>query len=446
MKRNVSHRLEQWKTSPDRKPLLLFGARQVGKTYSLRHFGAQAYENVAYVDFARDTEAASIFEGSLNPANLISQLGAYLRMDILPGRTLIVLDEVQLCERALTALKYFCDEAPEQHVIAAGSLLGVRLRRERSLFPVGKVDMLTLHPMSFDEYLTARGEERLSGLIAGALSANERFSLHARAMDLYREYLLVGGMPEVVAGFVGTVQDNVQGAYALAQRRQLEIEQAYLADIAKYAPSAEMPRISEAWRSVPGQLAKENHKFQYRAIRSGGRAGQYEASLAWLEATGTVVRCVRVSEAVAPLVSFADPGSFKLYMADTGLLSALYQAVPSDVRPEDNKAAHFRGSLAENYVMQQLSSRDVAPNYWGTPSKAEVEFVVRDAGGGIVPIEVKSGSNVRSTSLGAFCRAYDPLYSIRVSARNFGFEGDVRSVPLYAVCYLADELSAARSA
>ena len=443
MERRITRALLDWKDSPSRKPLLLFGARQVGKTYTLRELGHTAYESVAFVDFVRDTWAAPVFEGSLDPHVLVPQLSAYLGMDILPGKTLLVLDEIQLCERALTALKYFCDDAPEYHVAAAGSLLGVKLRRDQSLFPVGKVDMMALHPMSFDEYLAARGEGRLAALIKEALAANQSFGLHERALELYREYLLVGGMPEVVASFVGA--GAVPGALDLVRSRQLEIDRAYLADIAKYAPMGEMPRVSEVWASVPSQLAKENRKFQYKTIRTGARANQYESAIAWLVSTGTVQRCYRVGEGVAPLTTFENLSSFKLYKADTGLLAASYQALPVDVMPHDDKAARFRGGMAENYVMQQFVSRDVLPHYWGTASRAEVEFVERDRNGEVVPIEVKSGSNVRSSSLGVYRRSYGPAYAVRVSARNFGFEDGVRSIPLYAACYFADELMSAGS-
>lgn len=441
MERRIFAALQDWKTSPSRKPLLLFGARQVGKTYALRDFGARLYENVAFIDFARDARAADIFEGSLDPQALVAQIGAYLRMDIDPAKTLIVFDEVQLCERALTALKYFCDDAPTYHVAAAGSLLGVKLRREQALFPVGKVDMLALHPLGFDEFLAALGEGRLAALIQESLATNQSLGLHERALELYREYLLVGGMPEVVDAFVSSGAGPAPLDHV--RSKQLEIDQAYLADIAKYAPIGDMPRISEAWASVPAQLAKENRKFQYKAIRSGARASQYEGALAWLVSTGTVTRCFRVGEGTAPLATFEDRASFKLYKVDTGLLSASYQALPEDVQPSDDKAARFRGALAENYVMQQLVSHDVLPHYWGTASRAEVEFVVRDREGNVVPIEVKSGTNVRSSSLGVYRRAYEPRYAVRISTRNFGFEGGIRSVPLYAACYLADELMGA---
>lgn len=440
MWRRISERLNQWKRSPTRKPLLLFGARQVGKTYALREFGSHNYEGVAYVDFARDPDAAPIFDGSLEPKHVVALLQAYLGMDILPGKTLIVLDEAQLCERALTSLKYFCDEAPEYHIAVAGSLLGVKFRRERSLFPVGKVDMLDLHPMDIEEFFAARGERRLMDEVAKAFERNAHFALHERAMELYREYLLVGGMPEPVATYIASTEAGARSPLEAARTKQAEISLAYLADIAKYAPSSDMPRIAQAWESVPAQLAKENHKFQYKAIRSGARAQQYESALDWLLATGTVSKCTRVTEGIAPLAAFADPASFKLYQADTGLLAASFHATGSDVQPSDSKASRFRGSLAENYVMQQLVARDVTPYYWGVPSRAEVEFVTRDVAGNVIPIEVKSGTNVRSSSLATYARTYEPTYSVRISARNFGFEGGIRSVPLYAAGCLAKEL------
>lgn len=440
MRRRVMRNLIAWKNSDDRKPLLLFGARQVGKTYLLRQFAKESFSSIAYIDFARDAQAAGVFEGSLNPRQLVPQIEAYLRLDIDPQDTLVVFDEVQLCERALTSMKYFCDEAPEYHVVAAGSLLGVELRRNSSLFPVGKVDMLMLHPLSFEEYLWARGEERLSELIRGCCQANERCGLHERALELIREYQLVGGMPEPVARFVAHFDEGASWAYDSARAKQQEIDQAYVADIAKYAPSSEMPRIMEAWQSIPDQLMKENHKFQYSKVRTGARASQYENALAWLSAAHMVEKCTQVSEGIAPLKAFEERGNFKLYKADTGLLAASFQAIPADLLPNATKAARFRGGLTENYVMQQLVSQNVKPYYWGTASKAEVEFVVRDGEGNIVPVEVKSGANVRSASLDTYRRKYSPAYAVRISAKNFGYENGIRSIPLYAVSYFAEEL------
>lgn len=436
MRRKIDALLEKWGQSARRKPLVLFGARQVGKTYAITHFAERSFESMAYVDFSRDGRASLAFGDSIAPADIVHSLESLLRMRIDPGRTLIVLDEVQLCERALTSLKYFCDDAPQYHVIAAGSLLGVKVNRSRYSFPVGKVDMLTLHPMDFEEYLWARGEERLADDIRQACSTPDRpFALHDAAMDLVREYMLVGGMPEAVDAY------GESGRRMDAPREvQRDIVTAYTADMAKYASPRETQRILEAWNSVPRQLAKENHKFQYKAVRSGGRSNMYQGALSWLVSAGIITRLTQVSEPVAPLRAFEDPSAFKVYMADTGLLSCAYDVMPADLVPTDDKASAFRGALAENYVLQQLTAAGLAPHYWGTLNRGEVEFIVRDGDGDVIPIEVKSGSNVTARSLTAYRTKYRPRYAVRISARNFGVEGDMHSVPLYAARTLAEDL------
>lgn len=441
MKRLIESKLLAWRDSADRKPLLLFGARQVGKTYTLERFGTGAFDGYVHLDFSRNAAATDIFEGSLEPKRIVSSIEALVSKDIVPRKTLLVLDEVQLCERALTSLKYFCENAPEYPVAAAGRLLGVKLRESGS-FPVGKVDMMRMHPLSFEEYLWARGEERLCSLIENCYASLERCPLHEHALDLYREYLLVGGMPDVVRSFVDELPRGTQGAYAAASSKQSEIDQAYIADIAKHAPTSIVPQIIDVWDSIPSQLAKENSKFQYKAVRSGGRASLYKEPIAWLAAAAVISVCTRVSEPLAPLRSFEDKDSFKLYRADTGLLASSYDALPADLAPQNSKGAIFRGALSESYVMQQLAASDVRPFYWGTASKQEVDFIARNRAGDIVPIEVKSGANVRSNSLEAYRKKYSPDAIVRLSAKNFGQDGPFKSIPLYAAFCLAKDLIA----
>lgn len=444
MRRHIDATLETWASRQQRKPLVLLGARQVGKTYAIRCLGERAFDSVAYLDFSRDAALASLFEDSIDPGVLVPRLEAVLHMSIEPGRTLLVFDEVQLCERALTSLKYFCEEAPEQHVVAAGSLLGVKVNRDCYSFLVGKVELETLHPLDFEEFLWACGEERLAVLIEEALPATpERvaaFPLHDRALELMRTYLLMGGMPEVVNRCAPGRGGFEAPALEMARSLQHDIDVAYVADMTKYSSSSEAPRIFEAWRSIPSQLAKENHKFQYAKVRSGGRANQYELPIAWLESAGMVTRCTQVTDGVAPLRQFENPSAFKLYMADTGLLSAAYDALPSDVLPSEGKAAGFRGALAENYALQQIVAHASVPHYWGVASKSEVEFVARNKTGDVLPIEVKSGSNVRANSLMAYREKYRPPYVVRMSGKNFGFENGILSVPLYAACFFVREL------
>lgn len=441
MRRAISHKLQAWSESSHRKPLVIFGARQVGKTYAIKQLASDRYDSLAYIDFSRDARAAALFDASLAPAELVPKLEVFLHTLIDPDRTLIVFDEVQLCERALTSLKYFCDDAPQYHVVAAGSLLGVALKRELYSFPVGKVDLLQLHPLSFEEFLWARGETRLADTIRDAYenAPDQAFALHDRAMQLVHEYELIGGMPEIVSAYVANDAPGID-AMESARNKQQEINVAYLADMAKYATPTETPRIMAVWNSIPQQLAKENHKFQYKLIKSGGRAAIYENAIAWLDAAGIIMRCTQVTEATAPLKTFENNSSFKIYTADVGLLSAQYEAIPQDLEPATDKAAGFRGGITENYVLQQLVASDSSVYYWGTTSKAEVEFIARAKQGDVIPIEVKSGRNVTARSLESFRERYHPPYLVRVSARNFGVGNGIRSIPLYAAWLLGEDI------
>ena len=441
MRRAISHKLQAWSESSHRKPLVIFGARQVGKTYAIKQLASDRYDSLAYIDFSRDVRAAALFDASLAPAELVPKLEVFLHTLIDPDRTLIVFDEVQLCERALTSLKYFCDDAPQYHVVAAGSLLGVALKRELYSFPVGKVDLLQLHPLSFEEFLWARGETRLADAIRDAYenAPDQAFALHDRAMQLVHEYELIGGMPEIVSAYVANDAPGID-AMESARNKQQEINVAYLADMAKYATPTETPRIMAVWNSIPQQLAKENHKFQYKLIKSGGRAAIYENAIAWLDAAGIIMRCTQVTEATAPLKTFENSSSFKIYTADVGLLSAQYEAIPQDLEPATDKAAGFRGGITENYVLQQLVASDSSVYYWGTTSKAEVEFIARAKQGDVIPIKVKSGRNVTARSLESFRERYHPPYLVRVSARNFGVGNGIRSIPLYAAWLLGEDL------
>ena len=441
MRRAISHKLQAWSESSHRKPLVIFGARQVGKTYAIKQLASDRYDSLAYIDFSRDARAAALFDASLAPAELVPKLEVFLHTLIDPDRTLIVFDEVQLCERALTSLKYFCDDAPQYHVVAAGSLLGVALKRELYSFPVGKVDLLQLHPLSFEEFLWAHGETRLADAIRDAYenAPDQAFALHDRAMQLVHEYELIGGMPEVVSAYVANDAPGID-ALESARNKQREINIAYLADMAKYATPTETPRIMAVWNSIPQQLAKENHKFQYKLIKSGGRAAVYENAIAWLDAAGIIMRCTQVTEATAPLKTFENRSSFKVYTADVGLLASQYEATPQDLGPATDKAAGFRGGITENYVLQQLVASDSSVYYWGTTSKAEVEFIARAKQGDVIPIEVKSGRNVTARSLESFRERYHPPYLVRVSARNFGVGNGIRSIPLYAAWLLGEDL------
>ena len=420
-------RLREWKESKNRMPLLLDGARQVGKTYTALTFGKENYKNTAYFNMEDSSEIQKIFERDFNTERLIRELSAKSGQTIFPQDTLIIFDEIQACERALTSLKYFCENAPEYHVIAAGSLLGVALKRERYSFPVGKVNRLTLYPLDFEEFLWACSKEALADMIKDSYQDFLPLSLHDTALDVYREYLVTGGMPQAVNSYVETKDFN----FVLAVQKALN--DAYIADMAKYAEPKETVKIIAAWRSIPAQLAKENRKFQYKVIKSGARAYEYEMPLQWLESAGMINRCIKVSEGKFPLTAYADNDSFKIYMADTGLLCSKFDISPNVVLAGGHEMDGFKGALTENYIMQSLVTNGIQAYYWAVQQRAELDFVFQDSRGNIIPLEGKAADSVRSKSLNTFMKRYDCPYSVRVSAKNFGFENNIKSVPLYAL-------------
>lgn len=407
-------------------PLIICGARQVGKTHTTLTFGKTHYKNTVYFNMEDSGETAAIFERDLDPERIIRELAVKSGQSIFKADTLIIFDEIQACERALTSLKYFCEKEPDYHIIAVGSLLGVALNREKYSFPVGKVDMMTLRPLDFEEFLWATGNQGLSGMIQEAYGHFTPLSFHETALDLYKTYLVVGGMPRAVIEYVDTGDFN----FVLAAQKTLN--DAYIADMAKYATAHETNKIMASWSSVPGQLAKENHKFQYKLIRSGARAYEYEAPIDWLKTAGIINKCLKVTEGKMPLSAYVENTSFKIYMMDTGLLCSKFDIAANVVIGGATSFEGFKGALAENYVMQALVSNGFTPYYWQSNGKAELDFVVQDRAGNIIPIEAKSADNVRSKSLATFIARYKPPYSIRISAKNFGFENNIQSVPLYA--------------
>jgi predicted AAA+ superfamily ATPase len=427
MERKIVDRLIAWKQSAKRMPLVIYGARQVGKTYTALTFGKTHYKNTVYFNMEGSSEVTSIFERDLNPERIIRELSVKSGQTILKGDTLIIFDEIQACERALTSLKYFCENEPDYHIIAAGSLLGVALNREKYSFPVGKVDMMTLYPLDFEEFLWATEHRELCELIKEAYEHFTPLSLHETAMDLYKIYLVVGGMPRAVSEYVETKDFD----FVVAAQKTLN--DAYIADMAKYASPQETTKIMAAWTSVPAQLAKENQKFQYKVIKSGARAYEYETPLDWLRAAGMINKCIRITEGKLPLSAYADNGSFKVYMMDTGLLCSKFDIPANVILSGPTSFNGFKGALAENYIMQALVTNGYTPYYWSSPGKAELDFVFQDKQGNIIPLEAKSADNVRAKSLKTYVSTYEPPYAIRVSARNFGYENGIKSIPLYAV-------------
>ena len=427
MERKIIKNLLLWKNDRNKLPLLLQGARQVGKTYTLLSFGKQYYKNIAYFSMEESKEISAIFERDLNPERIVRELAVQSGKSILPGDTLLIFDEIQACERALSSLKYFAERAPQYHVIAAGSSLGVAMKNEKFSFAVGKVDMLRLYPMDFEEFLQALGRHDLCGLIRDAYSGFTPLSLHDTAMDFYKTYLVVGGMPRVVQEYT----DNRDFDFVSAALKILN--DSYIAAMVKYAAPPETVRIMAAWASVPAQLAKEYRKFQYKVIKSGARANDYAIALDWLKAAGVINKCVHVTEGKLPLSVYAQNEIFKVYMVDTGLLCSKFGIPPAAVINTPHAFDGFKGALAENYICQALTANGITPYYWTSKGKAEVDFVFQEKSGGIVPVEAKSSENVRAKSLRSFQDIYKPDYSIRISARNFGFANNIKSIPLYAV-------------
>lgn len=427
MKRKIEERLLVWKDkTSNRLPLIVNGARQVGKTYILRKFGAEQFKNVVYINLETNLAVASYFSDNITPERLLRYLEASTGERIIPGETLIILDEIQSCERALTSLKYFCEETPEYHIVAAGSLLGVAINRQRYSFPVGKVETITLYPLDFEEFLWARGREALCEEIRRAYETMEPLpdALHQEAIELYREYLLIGGMPACINAFLNS------GSFLDVPLVQNEILDNYIADMAKYASNTDSVKIRACYNSIPAQLAKDNKKFQYKVIQKGGSAALFGASIEWLNLAGVVLKCQRINQAYEPIAVYADLSAFKLYMGDVGLLTMKSGISQQTVLSGEGNT--FMGAVTENYVAQQLVAKGYDLYYWESSNTAELDFVLQKDNQ-IIGVEVKKGEHVRSRSLSVFVNSYKPAYSIRLSLKNFGENEELKAVPLYAV-------------
>ena len=425
MERKIMKDLLAWKDRADRKPLLLYGARQVGKTYLLQKLGREHFENMVYVNLEKNLSVAGFFQDNIDPLRLLRYLEASTQEKIIPGKTLIVLDEIQACERALTSLKYFCEETPEYHVAAAGSLLGVAIHREKYSFPVGKVETCTLFPFDFEEYLLARHKGYLAEEIRHAYKAMEPLPepLHAEATELYREYLVIGGMPASIGVYL---RDN---GFLNVPDVQGEIVNHYVADMAKYADNTESVRIRACFQSIPAQLAKENKKFQYKVVQRGGSAALFGSAIEWLAYAGVVMKCQRVQNAMEPLSVYADLASFKLYMGDVGLLTV--QSGLSQITVLSGSENTFMGAVTENYVAQQFAAKGYPLYYWANTGTAELDFLLQ-RGSDVIGVEVKKGEHTKSRSMSVFVNEYKPDYSIRLSLKNFGESNGVEAIPLYA--------------
>lgn len=434
MQRDMIDRLDTWKDSRRRKPLVLKGVRQTGKTWLLKEFGSTRYANLAYVDLYASERARRIFDGDFDTRRIISALRVETGQPIEPSNTLLVLDEVQEAPRALTSLKYFLQDAPEYHVAAAGSYLGIA-RHEGTSYPVGKVNTLNLRPLSFLEFLNAVGE----GQAALALRRHGARGIDTALADkmrlLLKDYLFVGGMPEVVDAFVQSRD------YEEAREIQEEILENYDSDFSKHAPARILERMRMVWAALPAQLAKENRKFVYGAIRPGARARDFEESIQWLCDYGVASRVRRAAALRTPLAGYGDEGAFKLFCVDVGLLAALAHLPAAAVLGDSTLFTEFKGSLTEQYVFEQLVNAEYEPMYWSSDTgRAEVDFAVEEDGAPL-PIEVKAAENLQSKSLKVARERFDLERCVRTSLSGYRDEGWLVNVPLWAIGVLGQSLS-----
>ena len=426
MKRLIMEGLIAWKDSRNRKPLIIRGARQVGKTWLMREFGKKEYERVAYVNLESSSAMKGVFQADFNTNRIIQAIQIETGVQIDPSNTLIILDEIQEAYRAITSLKYFQENAPEYHIVCAGSLLGVALHSHTS-FPVGKVDFIDLHPLNFIEFLLATGQQ---GLVDALLSRDwvlinsfsEQFVRHLK------NYYFVGGMPEAVVQFT-ELEDMGE-----VRKIQQQILSAYELDFSKHAPSEIVPRIRMLWNSIPAQLAKENKKFIYGMIKQGARAKEYELALTWLIDCGFINKVSRISKPAIPLKAYSDDGAFKLFIVDTGLLAAMNNLDVKTILDGNKIFQQFKGALTEQYVLQQLITiKNVDVHYWTSEgARAEVDFLLQNEGR-VLPIEVKAEENLKAKSLRVYTDKFQPEIAIRTSMSDYREEDWLVNLPLYAI-------------
>lgn len=427
MKRNIYQRLEEWKRSERRKPLILNGARQVGKTYSLKHFGETSYQKTAYLNFEKDEKLAQYFEGTLDPKQLIKMIGIHTETEIEPLNTLVIFDEIQNCPKALNSLKYFCEEANDYHVVSAGSLLGVKTAGEKG-FPVGKVNFLHLYPLTFFEFLSALGQEKTRSFLED-LHTYEPIPepIHEKLLQLLKLYFYIGGMPEAVAEYAKNEKLSV------VREIQLEILNAYEKDFSKHAPPHEMMKITTVWKQIHRQLAKENKKFIFAAIRKSARGRDYEEAIQWLSDAGLIHKSYLVESPKFPLSAYADNAIFKIFLLDVGLLGAQSNLSPQVIIDGDLLFTEFKGALTENYVAQEIiATQGKEPYYWTSEGLAEIDFLIEEEHE-IYPLEVKAGASKKKKSLLTYNQKYNPSKLIRATTMNLKHDGDIYNYPLYLI-------------
>ncbi len=425
IKRDLIDQLKQWQYSKDRKPVLLKGARQTGKTWIMREFGNQCFDDVAVFNFDRTVELAEVFNRTRDVRRILKDLALFSSVPIIPEKTLIIFDEIQECEGALNSLKYFCEDAPEYHIVAAGSLLGVTIKKKRMSVPVGKVEIMNMRPVSFKEFLHT-ADEKIHDIVDDISRIEPLPKLvYNRLHEEYRRYQLCGGMPEAAVSLLDNrgmdrVEDVLQNILNL-----------YTLDFSKYADTAQLARINSIWNSLPSQLAKENRKFIYKVVKTGARAREYENALLWLEEAGLVYRVYLVSKPVIPLSAYRDVSAFKLYAFDCGILRRLSKISPEIMLSGHIGFTEFKGALAENAILQSLEPLfDENPHYWSSGNKAEIDYLIQTASQ-IIPVEVKSESRVTGKSLSVYHKKYAPPIRIRFSLNNLRRENGFINIPLF---------------
>ena len=425
MKREIYAKLLEWKSRKGHKPLVLDGARQVGKTYILKEFGVREYKNVSYVNLDKDAVAKSVFDPDHDIKRIIRTLSAYTGVDIVPGNTLIIIDEIQESSAALGCLKYFKEEFPQYDVAVAGSLLGISIHEDQS-FPVGMVEFVRMFPMSLLEFLNATGNEKLTELLLNHDWESVNI-LSQQYTELLRQYYYVGGMPEAVAGYIAG-----KGLKAVRQI-QKDILAGYRRDFSKHAPNKDVPRIEMVWDSLPSHLAKENKKFIYGALRKGGRAKEFEMAISWLRDAGLIYKVHRVSKIEYPLSFYEDFDVFKVFPLDVGLLGAMTDVPASQMLVGNNVFKEFKGAFTECYVNEQLARVQIPVFYYSSnESEVEIDFAVQTESR-VIPIEVKAEENVKSKSLKTYIDKYPELKGLRISMLNYVDQGWMENLPLYAI-------------
>ena len=432
MERDIMEQLVEWKDAEDRKPLLLTGVRQCGKTYVCKQFGERYFEDTAYFYFEGNKNLASVFEHDFDVERIIDELGNVIRgKEIIPGKTLVIFDEIQACSNAITSLKYFCENKRELHIICAGSLLGVAIKRDNVSFPVGKVDRLQMYPLSFSEFLCADGGEKLYAGI-------EKYDISRELPELYtsnlekalKYYYIVGGMPEVVDTWVKTHN------FEKIEKLQDNILQDYSSDFAKHAPKTDIPKLGWIWDSIPKQLAKDNNKFVFSHVKQGKRSSELEDALEWLVDSGLVHKLELVSHPELPLSFCADATFFKVYLSDVGLLRRKSGVSHKTILEDSDLYKNFKGAFTENYVLNELIKQGIHPYFWRSGNTAELDFLF-EAEDSIIPVEAKAEIHTRAKSYKQFCKKYMPKIGFKFSMKNVG-DNDVEgtktfSVPLYLI-------------